>query len=51
MFCILLKKNVTKPSARCWSDVDSGNRFFFVLASYFCDCLVKFLGVCVVCVD
>ena len=28
MFCILLKKNVTKSSASCWYVVDSGNRFF-----------------------
>ena len=51
MFCILLKKNITKSSASCWSVVDSGNGFFLFLASHFCDCLAKFLGVYVVCVD
>ena len=35
----------------CWCVVDSGNGFFFGLASYFHDCCVKFFGVCVVCVD
>ena len=28
MFCILLKKNVVKSLASCWSDVDSGSGFF-----------------------
>ena len=44
MFCILLKKNVAKSSASCWSVVDSGSGFFS-LACYFCDCFVEYFGV------
>ena len=30
IFCILLRKNATKSSASCWSDVDSGSGFCLV---------------------